>query len=121
MLILLQNNKIKQNQQNHKITKSTKSKKNFFFYFHKIDQNFLDFNKINKIKKKIFFSNFTKSIKIRDPHLINQKDETSRLQGSHPNGVTQVYSIGKGCRSDSIKHDVQINMWLTTSSGLVSG
>jgi hypothetical protein len=58
---------------------------------------------------------------IRDPHLINQKDETSRLQGSHPNGVTQVYSIGKGCRSDSIKHDVQINMWLTTSSGLVSG
>jgi hypothetical protein len=55
---VLQNNKIKQNQQNHKITKSTKSTKYFFFYFHKIDQNFLDFNKINKInkiKKKYFF------------------------------------------------------------------
>ena len=33
---------------------------------------------------------------INGPHLIGWKDEASWLQGSHPNGVTQVYSIGRG-------------------------
>ena len=44
---------------------------------------------------------------INNVHLIDWKDETSRLQG---NGVTKVYSNGRGCRSDSIKYDVQINI-----------
>ena len=45
-----------------------------------------------------------------DAHVVNWKDEASRLQGSHPNGVTQVYSIERGCRTNSVKHDIQINM-----------
>jgi hypothetical protein len=44
---------------------------------------------------------------INNPHLIDWKDEENRLQGSHPN---RVYLIGRSCCSDSVKHDVQINM-----------
>ena len=45
-----------------------------------------------------------------NPHLIGQKDEVSWLQGSHPKGVTHVYSIGRGCRSDIVKH-ICTNYW----------
>ena len=51
------------------------------------------------------------TMSINNPHLIGRKDEASRLQGSHPNGVTfKVYSIGRGCCSENVKHDVKINM-----------
>ena len=43
-----------------------------------------------------------------NPYLIDREEEASRLQRSHPNRVTQVYSVGRGYCSESVKHDVQL-------------
>ena len=76
----------------------------------------MEFNALHKVGLQYFLCLVNEkkvwilTMLIDNPHLIDQKDEASRLQGSHPNGVTQVYSIGRGRRSDSVKHVVQINM-----------